>query len=445
MKYIRCSKRKGQAGLGDTKVMGGERASAEGRRKVAQKIKDVEENEWIRSQRRKKGKMWRDAVRDWEMERKGSEEQCETLPASQNGLPVGRLQGQLAAMAGDALQSPSPGKWNRTTQVVALRVHVTAHSETTSSKARAQDLSLKETAVGQGEEGPLWGSGSVFLLSEDVSAKPSSCLRSSCSVLAWFFSPSLTLLQKHIFSGKFSAADFLLSHLNSYFRSSYSFCFHALAVCIISLGIDEGKNKRRCQAGGRLMKKPKWSLCTTMGTPCCVCCRWPRKVSRAGWALGLLWHRTCCGHLWAGSGFVVQCCVYSRGNRELARSAGRFKPSYSCSEVVSQMTCLEDKNKGLEAHPQTWPSRDMVRLPSACPRLLSALERNSPGPASSLPPGRWCAEGGLAGPWLKLLATGRLPGLYQNRTPQRDRQISLGPTAVRCSALQHRGRKWIQF
>lgn len=57
MKYIRCSKRKGQAGLGDTKVMGGERASAEGRRKVAQKIKDVEENEWIRSQRRKKGKM----------------------------------------------------------------------------------------------------------------------------------------------------------------------------------------------------------------------------------------------------------------------------------------------------------------------------------------------------------------------------------------------------
>lgn len=38
-------------------------------------------------------------------------------------------------------------------QVVALRVHVTAHSETTSLKERAQDLSHKETAVGHGEDG----------------------------------------------------------------------------------------------------------------------------------------------------------------------------------------------------------------------------------------------------------------------------------------------------
>lgn len=110
--------------------------------------------------------------------------------------------------------------------------------------------------MGRGEEGPLWGSESVFLLLEDASAKPSSCLHSGCSVLAWFFSPLLALLQECIFSGKYGAADFLLSHLNSYFRSSYSFCFHALAVCIISLGIDEGKSKQRCQAK-ELKKKKK--------------------------------------------------------------------------------------------------------------------------------------------------------------------------------------------
>lgn len=67
-------------------------------------------------------------------------------------------------------------------QVVALRALVTAHSETTSSKERARDLSHKETAVGRGEEGPRWGSGSIFLLSEDASTKLSNCLHFSCSV-----------------------------------------------------------------------------------------------------------------------------------------------------------------------------------------------------------------------------------------------------------------------
>lgn len=296
MKCISCSESNRQAGLGETRVMGGRRTSPEERRKVGQKIKDAGENEWIRSQRRKKGKMWRDAVRDWEMERKGSKERHEeTLPASWNGLLVGHPRGQPAAMAGDALQSPGPSEWNRVTQVVALRVHVTAHSETTSSKARARDLSLKETAVGRGEEGPLWGSGSVFLLSEDASAKPSSCLHSGCSVLAWFFSPFLTLLQKHIFLGKFGAADFLLSHLNSYFRSSYSFCFHALAVCIISLGIDKGKSKQRCQA--KELKKNPNEVCATPW-------EYPAASVVAGWgrfpALGeclVCWWQRTCSHL----------------------------------------------------------------------------------------------------------------------------------------------------
>lgn len=82
---------------------------------------------------------------------------------------------------------------------------------------------------GMGRRGPLWGSRSVFLLSEDASIKPSSCLRSSCSVLA-----SLALrsrFYKNMFSRVNSAQlTFLLSHLNSYFRSSRSFCFHTLAA-----------------------------------------------------------------------------------------------------------------------------------------------------------------------------------------------------------------------
>lgn len=201
---------------------------------------------------------------------------------------------------------------------------------------------------GTGRRGASLG---VFLLLEDVSAKPSSCLRSSCSVLAWFFSPLLTLLQKHIFSGKFGAADFLLSHLNSYFRSSYSFCFHALAVCVISLGIDEGKSKRRCQAEEAGSKKNPNEVCATPW-------EYPAAPVVVGWGSFpalcersvCWWERTCCSHLRTGTGFAVRGCVYSRRKRELAWSAQRFKLTYSCSEVVSQMTCLENKNKGLQAH-----------------------------------------------------------------------------------------------
>jgi len=57
MKCIRCSESKRQAELGETRVMGGRRASPEERRKVGQKIKDVGKNEWRRNQRRKEGKL----------------------------------------------------------------------------------------------------------------------------------------------------------------------------------------------------------------------------------------------------------------------------------------------------------------------------------------------------------------------------------------------------
>lgn len=59
-------------------------------------------------------------------------------------------------------RSPLAPQVKLSLQVVALRVHVTAHSETTSSKDRAPDLSHKEAAVGRREEGPHWGLGSIF-------------------------------------------------------------------------------------------------------------------------------------------------------------------------------------------------------------------------------------------------------------------------------------------
>lgn len=69
----------------------------------------------------------------------------------------------------------------------------------------------------------------------------------------------------------------------------------------------------------------------------------------------------------AGSGLVAWGCAYTRGNRELALFAGRFKASHSCSEAVTQITCLGDENKGLQAEMQT--CRGRIPLPLACPCL----------------------------------------------------------------------------
>lgn len=110
-----------------------------------------------------------------------------------------------------------------------------------------------------------------------------------------------------------------------------------------------------------------------MGIPCCICHHRPMEFSRAGWALGLLVAEDLLRSLpraqgastQMGSMFVAWVCVYTRGNSKLALPAGRFKLSYSCSEVVLQTTCVRDKNKALQARPQTQVSRDTVHLPSA--------------------------------------------------------------------------------
>lgn len=94
----------------------------------------------------------------------------------------------------------------------------------------------------------------------------------------------------------------------------------------------------------------------------------------------------------AGSALVAWGCAYTRGNRELALFAGRFKVSHSCSEAVTQITCLGDKNKGLQA--QMRACRGRIPLPSACPCLPPSLERSASGAASSSAPGCWCARGG---------------------------------------------------
>lgn len=267
---------------------GGRGASPEERRKMGQKIKGGGENERLRRQRRKEGKMRRDAVRLGKGEDRVRGRREETVPAS-------RTRSQPAAMAGDALQSPGPGEWNPAVQVVALRAHVTARSATTSSKPRARDLSLKETAAGWGEEGLSGGRGaSSFCLSEDASIKPSSCLRSSCSVLA-----SLALrsrFYKNMFSRVNSAQlTFLLSHLNSYFRSSRSFCFHTLAARTIFSEYRRGE-ERAALPSWRAQKKNPDEVCAAPW-------EYPASsvvASRGRFPeLGLVcwWQRSCCGHL----------------------------------------------------------------------------------------------------------------------------------------------------
>lgn len=91
-----------------------------------------------------------------------------------------------------------------------------------------------------------------------------------------------------------------------------------------------------------------------------------------------------------GSMFVAWGCVYTRGNSKLALLAGRFKLSYSCSEVVLQMTCIGDKNKALQARPQTQVSRDTVHLPSPTSCLLQSAA------LQDLLPGCRCVRGGAS-------------------------------------------------
>lgn len=61
---------------------------------------------------------------------------------------------------------------------------------------------------GMGRRGPLWGSRSVFLLSVGGCLHQAQQLPPLQLLGPRLFSPPLTLLQKHVFSGKFGAADF---------------------------------------------------------------------------------------------------------------------------------------------------------------------------------------------------------------------------------------------
>lgn len=142
----------------------------------------------------------------------------------------------------------------------------------------------------------------------------------------------------------------------------------------------------------------------------------------------------------AESGLVVRGCAYTRGNRELALFAGRSKASYSCSEVVTQITRLGDKNKGLQA--QMRACRGTVLQPSACPCLPPSLEHSASGAASSSAPGRWCARGGT-GPGVAEFAGASKPPWF---VPEQD--IAEGQTdlpTLHSYASESPGRKRIQF
>lgn len=230
IKCVRCSKSKSQAGLGEIRVMGGRRASPEETRQVRQKIKDSREKE-IKGERKERweGMQW--ASGKWRQK------------GLRNVMRRSHLWDEMAfqqSSRGASLLSwlvvpcsPLAPQVKLSLQVVALRVHVTAHSETTSLKERAQDLSHKETAVGHGEEGASegWGASSFCQRMPPPSWAAASTSAAQYPVLC-------SHLQRHILSCKFGAEDFLLSHFNSYFCSSYNFCFHALAVSIISTSPD---------------------------------------------------------------------------------------------------------------------------------------------------------------------------------------------------------------
>lgn len=232
--------------------------------------------------------------------------------------------------------SPLAPRVKLSLQVVALRVHVTAHSETTSPKEKAWDLSHNETAVGCGEGGPLWGSGSI-LLSEDASTKLSSCLHFSCSVS----SPLLT--QIHIFSCKFSAEDFLLSHFNLFLKQ-LQFLLSCASRKHNFYKSCWGEDQVFCQARAQKKKKnPNEVYVTPWEYP--ACCGRPREISRAWWALALLVTedllrsplRSWGAATRAGSGLVVCGCAYTRGKRELALFAEGSKWATAALKLLHRL------------------------------------------------------------------------------------------------------------
>lgn len=191
--------------------------------------------------------------------------------------------------------SPLAPRVKLSLQVVALRVHVTAHSETTSPKEKAWDLSHNETAVGCGEGGPLWGSGSI-LLSEDASTKLSSCLHFSCSVS----SPLLT--QIHIFSCKFSAEDFLLSHFNLFLKQ-LQFLLSCASRKHNFYKSCWGEDQVFCQARAQKKKKIQMKFMWHHGNTLPVVAGRGR-FPVLGEHLLCWWQRTCCGHLWDPGGLL---------------------------------------------------------------------------------------------------------------------------------------------
>lgn len=133
-------------------------------------------------------------------------------------------------------------------QVVALRAHVTARSATTSSKVRARDLSLKETAAGRGEEGPSGGRGASSFCRRMPLSSPA-----AASAPAARSSPGSLALRSRFYKNMFSRVN----------SAQLTFCcltsiliFEAVTVSAFthwpparfSPSIDEGKSERRCQA-----------------------------------------------------------------------------------------------------------------------------------------------------------------------------------------------------
>lgn len=228
--------------------------------------------------------MWRDAVREWEMEMKGPEECDETSPASRNGIPAEQPWGQLAVMAGGALLSPGP-----TSETDPAGGCLKGALSLPTVKPLLQKRGLKTWATRK----QLWDmekrglSGGCRASSFCQRMPPPSWAAASTSA-----AQSLVLcsnLQRHIFSSKFGPEDLLLSHFNSYFWSSHNFCFRVVAVSIISSPLpDERKSKSSAKLKSSKKKKSKWSFCNTTGIPCHICPGGLREFSRARWALAVL-------------------------------------------------------------------------------------------------------------------------------------------------------------
>lgn len=176
-----------------------------------------------------------------------------------------------------------------------------------------------------------------------------------------------------------------------------------------------------------------------MGTPWRICHRGLREVSCAGWVLGLLVTEDLLpSPPWAngwGAGFW-HWAVFTPGEEGTSTVHRRFILSYSCSEVVLQMICQGDKNKSLQAHPQTWVSRNTAPLPLACPHLLPSLECSMPGPASSLSPSHWCVKGRTILALAEVAHPSEASCLYQDRTSQWSTKVSPAATAPRHSPKQ---------